>query len=259
MPRCKICNDEGVIEVFPDYIEDCWNCKKKDPLRIIRIQFLFLSSLLLFVHIPFLVYFSSINWMWIAFTFFRRTFPIIILFPLLLFNFPHLDLPKFKMFCLSFLFGLVLFSLYQWRFSRGSNNWVILTFGFRWSFHALFTWSCLFLIQFILYLKWLNHLPYSLLLSFFGCMIGGILYELPNALIEGYLFWSYREWIVASYVGFSYLLARVGFHFKHLKLFMLSLIPLILEFPFHSLMPYWIIRLTPFPLMILFSLGVKQN
>lgn len=181
-----------------------------------------------------------------------RSLPIFLLIPTVL-SLDHNWKSRFFDWKIIFIawFFIIFFCIFQ--LLTGPDR--TLFFGVRWKWSAFITYLILFLAQIILYQrKGINNFQ-SVLLSFSGCKIAGIIYEIRPWIDQLNVFFSLQV-IVSFHI---FLLILYHYRWKPPKYFWLMIIPLIIEFMFYWDLPYWSLRLATFPMMLIIPFGLKRE
>lgn len=155
-------------------------------------------------------------------------------------------------------------SIGMWQFKDNANYLQMPVYhtellGFSWSWSALLEYSALFITLLWLYQQKTTHFA-GFTLGFLSLVLSGILYEVPDLILEG-SFGYFDVWIeyILYALIFVVLLWQVGFH--PVWQLSLTLVPVVLEWFFLLFLPHaqWLPRLAVFPFFLALPLMIKKE
>jgi len=150
---------------------------------------------------------------------------------------------------------LIFFSFGMWRFNP-TLNYDTTILGFEWQWSAIITWLTLFLVLHYLFQRRVSSV-YSWLLSFCSIRLGAMLYEVPWYINSGrWIVELYQTKLVCTVPAFIFLLYLVKW--KPSLWFVLTVIPLIVEWIVYYSLPNWLPRLATFPFFLSFPFGIDK-
>ena len=143
--------------------------------------------------------------------------------------------------------AIISFSAISWHLTRSPFKTEIT--GISWSWIAYISHTALFMLQLFLYQRSRPNLE-SFILSFLGCYLGSLLYELPVILVLNYPIQKYLYYpLTVAIITFGYLLFYQKLKFSKSAI----IVSVLLLAPFYLLyfkIPFWLHRLFVFPLFL---------